>query len=723
MLSLSTEYAAQSSAKNIVSDWLLELSYEDSVDGDGTFYFSGKTRTVTNVYRGNVLDWGAIDESIDIRNSQSSTSDIQIVLANSYANDSGLLSAELFGGNQKFINQDVLIKSWIPDLSLTNSLTLFKGRLTDIKHNLDTVTLTIEKRSPWDRLKMANAVTTDNRVVFPAAYGDFTRNDSTVASKDFTPSKDLFPTPVDAITGAGLMALLPDIASPSFDSPEFYERSLDVFVPLDPTNFNEDADYQGGTAIAAPVTLKRGFDYRPLRAIDATSTFTYPEKAIDGNTATYAIKSITTSDSFGGAFVSDTFYLDIDVPSIDGNLTDIEIAIKYSLILDVSSDADSYIFFYDMSYGATAPDAEVVNQNIVEGTSVTGAETIHAVAGYTTVTWFNGDRYSALNTLPDKIRIGCVFGFSGAGTDLTGQVRVHDVFIRQAAELDFSTEESAGYDKIHKVNELYNGTDGFDQDFAGGSGLAEYPHDIYRDMLDRYASWDAGNLNWVFSNGALWAASSIDTDRNWACRWWTTEQLKLREVLNQLQFEGGFMWLFDNTASTRKARIIYVKSSYSSADIVSPFGATLDYGDIANIDISITPLSEIVTKRTLNFQRHPADERRYIQSNSKTNTNRADYNLDTDENAIEQNLDFLTATGDVDDLLDYYDNIVGEPKLIVKCDLLNPVNWALQVGDIVNFANMAYDPYGKDWTTPIYFMCTRTNVSPNKFTATFREVG
>ena len=722
MLSLSTEYAAQSSAKNIVSDWLLELSYEDSVDGDGTFYFSGKTRTVTNTYLGNVLDWGAIDESIDIRNSQSSTSDIQIVLANSYANDSGLLSAELFGGNQKFINQDVLIKSWIPDLSLTNSLTLFKGRLTDIKHNLDTVTLTIEKRSPWDRLKMAKEVTDNNRIRFPLAYGDYTRNVSTVSSKDFCTGFDLFPTPVNDIIGQGLMCLLPArTAKPTSANAHYYEPSIDAFIPLDPVapDVAVKTDYQGGYAVAAPYTLKRGFDYRPT-AISTSdpAEFTDPEKAIDGNTGTYAIKSYS-----GVGTVVAGFELIVDVPSIDGNITDIDIAIKYAITLDGTSGADASVEIWDASYGASAPELEIVNTNGTPGTTVSGAETIHSVGGYTTVSWFTGDRYSADNTFPSSIDLRGIFADIVPAEDVIGDVKIYDIILRIQSEVDFSAEEGAGYSKINSLGELYNGTDGFLQKFTGGSGLAEYPHDIYRDMLDRYASWDAGNLNWVFSNGALWAASSIDTDRNWACRWWTTEQLKLREVLNQLQFEGGFMWLFDNTVSTRKARVIYVKSSYSSADVVSPYGATLDYGDIANIDISITPLSEIVTKRTLNFQRHPADERRYIQSNSKTNTNRADYNLDTDENAIEQNLDFLTATGDVDDLLDYYDNIVGEPKLIVKCDLLNPVNWALQVGDIVNFANMAYDPYGKDWTTPIYFMCTRTNVSPNKFTATFREVG
>jgi len=711
MLSLSTEYAAQSSAKNIVSDWLLELSYEDSVDGDGTFYFSGKTRTVTNTYLGNVLDWGAIDESIDIINSQSSTSDIQIVLANSYANDSGLLSAELFGGNQKFINQDVLIKSWIPDLSLTNSLTLFKGRLTDIKHNLDTVTLTIEKRSPWDRLKITPVKSTVKSINFPEAYGDFSKNTEDL---DTSTDKAVYPCPVNDVSGESIVPLLADVVyTHPADVPfmHYYDKNLDLFayVPNVASWYSNAVSYQGGQAAYVDASFARSITFRPTNVTARTQGFTYPEKSIDTDDTTYAIKTFSTTSTTGNFF-----YLYIEPPKIGSEVTEVKLWVKYRLKAGEGlSTGDTQVALYDVSYGLSDPERNLFASNTTNNSTHDGE---------TNVDWFNADNYSASNQMPENIILQGVLD-SATGYLDQGQVWIYDVYFEITAQVDLTSEQSSTND-LNSVDELYCGNNGYLSEWTGGSSvLAEYPHDIYRDMLDRYASWDAGNLNWVFSNGALWAASSIDTDRNWACRWWTTEQLKLREVLNQLQFEGGFMWLFDNTVSTRKARVIYVKSSYSSADVVSPYGATLDYGDIANIDISITPLSEIVTKRTLNFQRHPADERRYIQSNSKTNTNRADYNLDTDENAIEQNLDFLTATGDVDDLLDYYDNIVGEPKLIVKCDLLNPVNWALQVGDIVNFANMAYDPYGKDWTTPIYFMCTRTNVSPNKFTATFREVG
>ena len=713
MLSLSTEYAGQSSAKNIENDWLLELTYDA-----GTYYFSGSDKTLTNFYHGNVLDWGVIDESIDIKNSQSSISDVKIVLANSWANDSGLLSAELFGGSKKFINQDVTIKSWIAGLALTDCLTLYKGRLIDIQHNQDTVILTIEKRSPWDRVKLGGTVSTNNRIPFPIAYGDYTRNASTVASKDFCTSRSLWPMPVNDIIGDNIMCLLLNKTTPTSENAHYYEPNLDIFIPIDPVNTASDSSYQGGDAIAAANTLKRGFDYRPTTINSSDpDEFTNPENAVDGNTATYATKSFSDTGN-----VSEGFSIYIDVPSTDGRLTDIDIAVKYELIIDGASGPDSVVLLQDRSYGASAPQLQTVNSNTTEGTTVEGAETIHTVDGYTTWTWFNSDRYSAGNTLPSYIHLLAGFIDVIPAEVIIGEVRIYDIIIRVASQVDFSGEESASYEKLKSLDRLYTGTDGFDQDWTNGTGGAYYPHDIYRDMLDRYTNWDATGINYVEANGSDWNTTgtpgiSIDQDRDWTCRWWSLDPIKLEDVLSQLQFEGCFLWLFDNTSTGREARVIYVKASYSAADF------SLDYNDITNISISMTPFSEIVTKRTFNYQRHPAKENLYLAANSKTNSNRTDYNLAASENHIEQNLDFLTATGDVDEALTYYDNIVGEPKLIVKCDLLKPADWALQVGDTATFANMKYEPYGKSWTTPIYFMCTKTQVSPNKFTATFREVG
>jgi hypothetical protein len=710
MLNFNSAYAAQASTQNVVVDWLLELSYDDTTPG--TFYLAGNDLTLTNRYHGIVEDWGDISESIDLASSQNSIGDIEISVINKWSNDSGLLSAELFGGSKKFFNQNVVIKSYIPGCTLAQCPTIFKGRLVDIQHSQEIVKLSVERRSPWDRVKIGTNVSTNNRIRFPEAYGAYERNVSTVASKDFVPNKLLWPMPVNDIVGSNVMCLLHNQASPQYENAHFYESSLDIFVPVDPVNVTEDDDYQGGYAIACPSTLKRGFDYRPVRVVDATSEFTNPANAIDGSTSTYAIKTFS-----GTGTTVDAFDLFVDIPAISGALTSISIAVKYSITLDAGSGADAEVSIWDASYGGSLPELEIINTNTTPGSTVSGAETIHSVSGYTTSDWFNSDRYSASNTLPEFINLRAVFADIVPDEAVIGSCKIYDIIIRISSELDFSTEEAAGYDKLSKVKQLYTGVDGFLQGFADGSGTASFPHDIYRDMLFRYTGWDGAELDSVDVNDSSWSESSIDTDRAWPCRWWTLEQLPVVDVLKQLQFEGAFIWIFDESTSGVEARVIYVKSAYSSADFI------LDYKTIDNLQVSTTPFSEIVTKRIMNYQRHPADNSRYLAQAVSTNLNRANYNLEAEENVIENNLDFMTDETDVYELFDYYDNIVGEPKIIVQCDILKPSDRALQVGDIVKFANMKYEPYGKSWATPIYFMCTKTIQNPDKFTATFREVG
>lgn len=699
MLSASAEYTGQSSAKNIVSDWLLELSYDDTTPG--TFYFSGSDRELTNFYHGNVLDWGSIDESIDVTKSSASVSDIEIVLANSYANASGLLSAELFGGSKKFINQDVVIKSWIPNLSLANCLTIYKGRLVDIKHNLETVTLSIEKRSPWDRVKFPNNFSTTKRVLKPSTYGIFSGTNTSTAAEAFVTSKSVCPIPLNDVNGNNGFYNLYSVGATGVQQIYYYEPSLDKFIRLDD---EANGTHDGSTMQRTDIDYNRGFKFYPIEVTD-DNDFTNPLNAVDGDaTTTYASQNLSVSETGADPAPEDTKLLDLRFPNISGYYTKIQVTCKYWLTLSAGVGDNYGVRLYENSLGG---DNLIDERVLIDGTGTnTGTVTKTITSEY------SGDA-------PASIQIyGYIFA-NKAGDPVTascsGSVRIYDLYITINTKDEESSEPLASNSAIQEM--CYGDSYGFENGWTGATNTqAEYPLDIYRDMIDRYAGWNATGIDHVEVNGVDWSTWA-DSGREWACRWWTLEQKPLLPILDQLMFEGGFIWVFDETSSGREARVIYVQDSYASSDF------DIDYNDITNLNISTTPFSEIVTKRTFNFQRHPADEKRYIQTNSLTNANRGDYNLEAEENAIEQNLDFITASADADDLLEYYDNIVGEPKIIVQCDLLNPKDWAMQVGDIVKFENMVYDPYGKDFDTPIYFMCTRTNISPNKFTATFREVG
>lgn len=697
MLNLSTTYEAQSSAKNIVSDWLLELSYDS-----GTFYFSGQDRTISsNLYHGNVTEWGNIDESIDLAKSSSSIADIQIEVANKWANESGLLSAEVFGGAKKFINQDVIIRSWIPGCTTTaDCLTIYKGRLVDIKHNLETVTFSIEKRSPWDRVKFPIDKSTEQRLLTPVAYGEFSGTNTSTTTEAFVSSKSLCPIPLNDINGGKAFYNLYGVGISGVSRIYYYEESLNKFIRLDDESHG---DHDGSTMQRTDIDYLRGFKFYPFEATE-NNDFLDPLEAVDGDTTiTYANQNLSVSETGLDPAPEQTKLLDLQMPNITGYYTKITVTCKYWITLSAGVGDN---------YGVRIRENSLGGDNLIdERVLIDGIGTNTGTITKTITSEYSGDA-------PPSIQIyGYIFA-NKAGDPVTasasGSVRVYDLYVTINTKDEKTDEPLASSDAVQDM--CYGDSFGYEQGFTGGGGQASYPHDIDRDLLARFAGWDATGIDYVEVNGTDWSASTIDTDRNWASRWWTLKQIPLLQAHAQAQFEGGFIWVFDETATGREARIIYVQSSYSSSDF------TIDGNDIKNIDISTTPFSEIVTKRTFSFQRHPADEKRYLQTDSLENANRADYNLDAEENAIEQDLDFLTDLTDVGDLLSYYDNISGEPKLLVKCDLLKPSDWAMQVGDIVKFDNMAYEPYGNTWAS-VYFMCIRTNISPNKFTVTFREVG
>jgi len=717
MITLPAKYEAAASPQHIVADWLLELAYDDTTPG--TFYMSAAERTVTNFYDGIVLSWGQIDEKLNLANSSASVSDIKITVANKWNNASGLLSAELFGGTKKFINQDVVIRSWLLGCAVTaDCLILYKGRLVDIQHDIETVTFTIEKRSPWDRVKFPTTYSTKKKILFPSVYGDFTRNVSTAAEPDFCDSKALFPTPVNEVSGSSLVCLLSEAISPIEENSHFYDKSVDLFLPLDPVN-ELSRPYEGGQVIDAITSLKRGADVRPASIIDGGSDFTDTENAFDGDTATYAYVE------FNQVSPGTTSYkLQLNMPTLDGKLqttgTVLRLFVKYLISLDNGSTEtiQTTLDLNDYTFGAPITFAYSLTGNTVPNTAIGNITSTltHGVSGYGARNW-NTAYLSDNNKMPDTLDLRFDLVTSSANIAI-GSCKIYDIYFRQTTDLDFENEPESSNNFIATIDKMYNGTDGLGQGFTDGSGVASYPLDIYRDMLNRYAGWDAtGGLDEVTVNGTAWSESSIDADRNWDCRWWTLKQLILLTTLAQLQFEGAFIWVFDETSPGVEARVIYVKSSYAAGDI----DATLD-GEYLDAKVALSPFSEIVTKRTFNYPRHPADEKRYLGSNYKINANRDDYNLETEENAIDQDLDFLTATADVDDLLTYYDNIVGEAKIIVVAELLDPSTWNLQVGDIVKLDNMSYEPYGKAWAD-LYLMIVSVKIGVDKYIMTAREVG
>ena len=133
----------------------------------------------------------------------------------------------------------------------------------------------------------------------------------------------------------------------------------------------------------------------------------------------------------------------------------------------------------------------------------------------------------------------------------------------------------------------------------------------------------------------------------------------------------------------------------------------------------------------VNYEKHPA-ENRYVSTTSEDNsTRRTKYNIQTEENIKEVNLDMLVnnVTGDLDDdvndgFIPYYGTMLLDVKTIVNCTIVNNTKgYLLETGDIIKFdpSNMDVKAFANNWTK--YFMVTKINRTLGRVSIECREVG
>ena len=135
----------------------------------------------------------------------------------------------------------------------------------------------------------------------------------------------------------------------------------------------------------------------------------------------------------------------------------------------------------------------------------------------------------------------------------------------------------------------------------------------------------------------------------------------------------------------------------------------------------------------INYEKHPAENRYLSSVTSSNSTARTNWNIQAKENIKEANLDMNVGTpntsGQTDgnaDFYSYYDNIFGDIKKIISCDIVNSAKgYSLETGDIVQFSNtageMPVEPFGDNWAD--FYMITDLNRSLGKVSITAREVG
>ena len=727
--------------------------------------------TVDSVfYHGAITNTPSVRSSIDLAKSTAKTGNVSLNVVNfQYKGDD--FSAELFLGTRKYINRSVKIYSQLNGNStLANCLQVYQGRLIDISHDDASIKLTLTEQRPWDfiSIPLPDSKTTSNNIPIPVSYGAFTKNSATTFASPLFASaltaKTYRPVPFNKTDDA--KALYVDgVSSGSNSELAHYEKGVDVFVPFENgvagTSSTDGADHAKIEPLQIRAFKQRADTYEAITNEGVTvADIGDSINADDTDAATFSVNKVNTNDT-------DTVIYDFKVVNPSGmkssyfvrakesdgdNVTAAEAINTSETGIDVSNASN--LIAYDViridneemnitsissntltvERGFNGTDAvahdngtAVLVDNTINVVGIKYGITITALSGdlsnvklfiSTDGNYYTETKTSTLSTITrsinltngtDDIRIKITFtadDTSGTGS-LNATFSLYDVFFRTQR----MSEEPEDV--------VFTGNDGLTESWSGGSAAIQYGHEAHRDMLIRYSGYTTtAPENW----------SALNTDRSlatWKIRWWALEPVELKKVLEQLQYEFGFIFKFraDGTGSY----IHVLQTSELSA------AQTFKKEDIANLKINNMPFSQLLTKMEINYEKHPAENRYLSSVTSSNSTARTSWSIQAKENISEVDLDMNVGTpntsGQTDgntDFYSYYDNLFGDIKKIINCDIVNPaVSYNLETGDIIQFSNtageMPVEPFGDNWAD--YYMITDLQRSPGKIKIQAREVG
>ena len=510
-LTLPSLYSDAARTGNIQENWLFQLYYDAS-----NFVGISLAETVVGSvqYHGVVTSKPSIRSSISLSSSTAKTGNVTVKLANfKYNNDD--FSAELFG-TRKYINRTVKIYSQLnSNLTLSNCLQIYEGRLIDISHDADTITLSLCEQRPWDFISIPQDKSS-NGVFEPVAYGDYTRSSNPAFANNY----DLYPMPfVGTLDNKLYFAEQSSVAS-SHQS-HFYDSQLDKFTTIN-SGSAATSSFNSLDCVNIPIEVSKTFRIRP-ESVANVSGFSDVANAINGDSSDGAtagvVDLISTGDYIAGynqITAQDSFK--VQMPEIDGGATSIKI---YVLATIVQSDS-ALESGGNISGGGTNPKciigiqthgggifAVLTRQSDSNGTTNSAGTNINLTTGVNGTGGAFTDRetitqYNASKKLDEFIVYATYYSGTGDtnSTDhyeSTWAVTIKDIIIQVTYQNDLANEPTASYAKNSQLKYLYSGTDGLSSSFTGGSGTADTGLEMHRDLLARFTNYDAADnaiYNW-----------------------------------------------------------------------------------------------------------------------------------------------------------------------------------------------------------------------------------
>lgn len=682
-------------------------------------------------YHGFITNTPSIRESIDLNKSTSTVSNISITCANgTLSNHSKTLAEEIYGGSNNYINRDVIVRSRVGGYTEI----IFQGRLKEVKlSNQDTVSIVIAVHDPIQDISIPEYQSKSGNY-FPIFYGESVPETSTVLVPDFIDASIVFPVEVDTLNNDVFNCLFHQAESvdarlhyPVKDT--FNANEFPIMCPLDDTFSNATYDdYEGATndtnrnVMRTDLDLHRAYKVRPQTVTNPSSgsgvTVTNPGNAYDDNASTDADFTAALNTDV----TVDKEYVISDIPKEEHALQTLKFFYNYSITGYGASNGNLHIHIgvaikHDGSYSAFKEINKSANQSA-------DTEELNLLS--------NSDFSNATNKTPEEVKLRIRFINSASddgGDNNLAVVNLFDTFFQIETKIvdDNDTDELqlANSSAVTSVKRLYTGADGFDESWNAGT-VVSLIHDMHRDILYRFAGVTATPDGY----------SALDTDRQqtgffWFCRYYTHKPIEIKKLLEQCQYEGGFIFRF--RPSNQTPQYIHIPDSPTTIH-------TIDKNDITNLNISVTPFESLVTKRIIKYEINPINDKtmREITCTDTTNNPRTTYNIDTKENIKTDELKILrNSVGQANmggarnnGFANYYNAIEGNPKLVVDTEIINPGSsggssyfYLMEVGDICafNHNDMIVEPFGQSFNGK-QFIVTSLTRSPGSLKVSLREI-
>jgi len=658
-------------------NWLVQV-YE--TDGSGFKSFSFYDQTVNSVaYSGLILNKPNIRESINVFNSSARIGNLSIEIQ-----DDSDLRQDLLLGSNYYLNGDVKIFSNLDSSASVANFNdipqIYQGRLESVKHNDSTITLNIVAKRPYDNVTVPNVFSAE-KIPAPLAYGDFSDagDRSPVTKLNGTPNF-FRKVPFTKYDTTGISLVTGTTAESEDENIYTYLNNYDAFIHYS-VGETENATASNVKVNKIPVSGKYIYQVPP---VSNTSATTSTEIAVANLSNTY-----DNNDSTEGTFtfpvggVSNGTYTHKERYTLDDEIETGQQARAYFDTSSVNDIVEAHVKLYLL-------DADNANVG-------TGNESIFTgnVSNRTVSVTATGNA--------KKIDVEVQFQYS-SGSSPAAVVELKEVF-------SYITKYN------EEIEYAYLGYSGEAQGYKSSSTRVTKIHEAHRSFVHSILGVDTDGAGSADPTG--WSA--LDTDRSsWTIRYNQLKPLPAKKILDQMQFEGGFVSVFEADGDIR---YIHVKNSYSSAD------HTLDKNDLSNIQYTHTPISDVVTDILVNYDPHPAKRVYRSQQTASESTIRGNYNISTAQ-VVTVNLDMLSG-GIGSDLtpstanagfIDYYGNLRSSPRIIMTAEVVNPAKFNMEIGDICSFSSMLPATAFNKSFSGAYFMITSISRTLGRIQAQFTEV-